>query len=150
MLKQNNQSSNDEEDYFPAFSDAIGFRPPKKRKISRWSTETVAKTEPVEVNDKPLQVLFDTGTSATIILKPFVKKSHKRPTAHSKTTWHMMGGTFQTTEKRYVKFKLPEFSLSKSIKWNCHVDSNSDPRMTNYDLIIGTDLMTELQLRMDF
>ena len=61
-----------------------------------------------------------------------------------------MGGTFQTTEKRYVKFKLPEFSLSKSIKWNCHVDSNTDPRTTNYDLIVGTDLMTELQLRMDF
>ena len=61
-----------------------------------------------------------------------------------------MGGTFQTTEKRYVKFKLPEFSLSKSIKWNCHVDSNTDPRMMNYNLIIGTDLMTELQLRMDF
>ena len=93
----------------------------------------MAETEPVEVNDKPLQVLFDTGTSTTIILKPFVKKSHKRPTArsittHSKTTWHTMGGTFQTTEKRYVKFKLPEFSLSKSIKWNCHVDSNTDPR----------------------
>ena len=146
MLKNNNQSSNEEEDYFQAFSYSIGSRPPKKRKISRWSTETVAETEPVEVNDKPLRVLFDTGTSAIIILKPFVKKSHKQPTARSKTTWHTMGGTFQTTEKRYVKFKLPEFSLSKSIKWNCHFDANTDPRTTNCDLIIGTDLMTELQL----
>ena len=150
MLKQNNQSSVEEEDYFPAFSYAIGVLTPQKRKNSQWSTETVAKTEPVEVNNKPLRVLFDTGTSATIVLKPFVKKSHKQPTARSKTMWHTMGGTFQTTEKRYVKFKLPEFSLSKSIKWNCHVDSNTDPHTTNYDLIIGTNLMTELQLWMDF
>ena len=69
MMKNNTQSSDEEEDYFHAFSYTIGFRPPQKRKILRWSTETVAKTEPVEVNDKPLRVLFDTGTSATIILK---------------------------------------------------------------------------------
>ena len=61
-----------------------------------------------------------------------------------------MGGTFQTTEKRYVKFMLPEFSPSKTIKWNCHVDSNTDPCMTNYNIIIGMDFMTELQLHMDF
>ena len=54
MLKQNNQSSNEEEDHFPAFSYAIGFQPHKKRKIWCWSTETVAKTEPVEINNKPL------------------------------------------------------------------------------------------------
>ena len=50
--------------------------------------------------------------SSTIFLKHFVNaaKSYKQPKA---TTWHMLGGMFQTHKKSQVEFKLPEFSVNK-------------------------------------
>ena len=56
-----------------------------------------------------------------------------------------MGGTFKTKRKARVEFKLPEFSQNKTITWMAHVDETTDTATSQYDMIIGTDLMAELK-----
>ena len=56
-------------------------------------------------------------------------------------------GTMQTKRNVNMKFKLDEFSQSKEVKWNFHVDeSNMSKRSLEYDAIIGLDIMCELGL----
>ena len=56
-------------------------------------------------------------------------------------------GTMQTKRNVNMKFKLDEFSQSKEVEWNFHVDeSDVSKRSLGYDIIIGLDLMCELGL----
>ena len=61
-----------------------------------------------------------------------------------------MGGSFTTKRKALLEFKLPEFSTNKTIEWICHVDDSTDCVKSQYDIIIGTDLMTSLGLDISF
>ena len=46
-----------------------------------------------------------------------------------------------------MKFKLDEFSQSKEVEWNFHVDeSDASKRSLGYGIIMGLDLMRELGL----
>jgi hypothetical protein len=55
----------------------------------------------------PLRLRIDTGSSSSIILKKFIKKStlvkNKRTTAE----WTTLGGKFYTKKQETVKCKLP-------------------------------------------
>jgi len=42
-----------------------------------------------------------------------------------------------------LSFTLPAFHQHREIKWNCYVDE-SDPKSSQYDMIIGRDLMHEI------
>jgi hypothetical protein len=55
----------------------------------------------------------DSGTSATIVLKKYVKTKLK--TTEKATKWKTMGGMFKTQKKATIAFKLPEFSNHKII-----------------------------------
>ena len=57
-----------------------------------------------------------------------------------------MGGNFQTRRKAAVSFKLPEFSHHKVVNWIAHVDEVTDPKVARYDMIIGSDLLSELKI----
>ena len=61
-----------------------------------------------------------------------------------------MGGIFETRQKARVQFKLPEFSHNKTITWNVHVDEHTAPADAQYDMIVGTDLMEELRIKIDY
>ena len=61
-----------------------------------------------------------------------------------------MGGTFLTRQKRQVEFSFPEFSTDKTITWIIHVDDRTDDNNSLYDMIIGTDLMSALGMKLDF
>ena len=73
--------------------------------------------------------------------------AYKQPTG---TVWHTLGGTFTTRRKQSVKFRLPEFSNSKTIDWKFHIDETTKPDQAQYDMIIGTDLMEELGIDLSF
>jgi hypothetical protein len=45
-----------------------------------------------------------------------------------------------------MEFRLPAFSLNKSITWSCHADETTDPKFAQYDMIISDDLMQELSI----
>jgi hypothetical protein len=64
-----------------------------------------------------------------------------------------MGGVFTTKRKVHkalLEFKLPEFSTNKTVEWVCHVDENTTPDKAQYDIIIGTDLMSAMGLDIHF
>ena len=65
--------------------------------------------------------------------------------------WATLGGTFQSKRKALLEFKFPEFSLNKTVQRKCHVDDTTDYRTARYhDMIIGTDLLSELGMNIDF
>ena len=91
-----------------------------------------------------MRVLVDSGCSKSIVLKEFVRK-WKRKRTEVPTTWHTKGGTFTTTEKCKAQFALIELDPRKEIEWEFHVD-NTPARDSQYDMILGMDLMNELGL----
>jgi hypothetical protein len=54
-----------------------------------------------------------------------------------------MGGQFVTKLQREIKYKLPEVSTSRRKRWVCHKDANTLCTSLQYDMIIGTDLLSE-------
>ena len=70
----------------------------------------------------------------------------KRSTASFMTA----AGNYNTTHTAKVLFTLPEFSESKILHWDFHLDPETDTQGTGYDMIIGWDLMQELGVLIDF
>ena len=62
------------------------------------------------------------------------------------TKWKTMGGNFTTHKKANIEFQIPEFSTNKTITWKAHVDEFTIRQKAQFDLIIGSDLMSELKL----
>ena len=61
-----------------------------------------------------------------------------------------MGGIFETCQKAHMQFKLPEFSRNKMVTWNVHIDELTALADAQYDMMIGMDLMEELQIKIDY
>ena len=50
-----------------------------------------------------------------------------------------------------IKFKRNEFSASKEVLWKFHVyETEFSDKLLGYDIIIGLDLMTELDIIINF
>ena len=125
-------------------------RPTKRQKVNHYSTVTLGylhtrKGSLKSKHQKRIRILFDTGCSSTLINYKFVEKQKKKKL--KSTTWNTKGGKFETTHKCKVKFMLPAFHENRDIEWNCYVDS-TDGNLSRYDMIIGRDLLHELN--MDF
>jgi hypothetical protein len=95
-------------------------------------------------------ILLDTGASATRILKNSIKGLNGTVLNEQTTTCNTVGGQFVTNLQCEVIFMLPEFSMSKVIKWVCHVDSTTLRTNAQYDMIIGADLLSELGIEINF
>ena len=65
---------------------------------------------------------------------------------HEQTTWKMMGGNFRTHRKARISFKMIEFSHNKVVNWTAHVDDQTKPELAKYDMIISSDLLSELKI----
>ena len=119
-------------------------------KQTHKTTEIVAL---IYINNKQtqtrvLRVLVDTGASASVILgKHFTKLKRK---AAPTTTWTTKAGTVTTTRKAQLKFLSPEFNQSKIISWACHVDDTATASNSQYDMILGRDLLETLGLMINF
>lgn len=121
----------------------------KKQKQQHRTTEIVG--EVLGGKDLSLlRILLDTGASSTIILRDAIPIGigHKRDA--QVTHWHTMGGHFVTQCRREITFRLPEFSSSKTITWCCHEDKVTKRVKSQYDMVIGIDLMTELGIDINF
>ena len=66
------------------------------------------------------------------------------------TTWTTKAGTFTTTWKAQLKFLLPEFNQSKIISWACHMDDTTMAINSQYDMILGRDLLDTLGIIINF
>jgi hypothetical protein len=72
-----------------------------------------------------LRVLFDSGSSGSIIVAKFVKNLHRGN--DTKTEWLTKGGTFHTSSRCTMNFILNEFYKSKVIEWILHVNKTFSP-----------------------
>ena len=61
-----------------------------------------------------------------------------------------MGETFKTRRKAQIELKFPEFSHNKIVMWIVHVNETTKKDTSQYNMIIGTDLMSELQVKIDY
>ena len=57
-----------------------------------------------------------------------------------------MAGTFKTTRQSDVQLKLPELSDTAEMRVSCHVTKQK----SNYDLILGREILRELGIKLDF
>ena len=92
------------------------------------------------------QVLIDSGASATIISKEFVKKLQiKKKTA---TSWGTAAGTFNTTGKVNLEIQFLELSLSTAV---VHMESHVHKgQLASYNMILGRNDLTELGIDIKF
>lgn len=95
-----------------------------------------------KVRKKPLSVLFDTGAKYSCVKAESSQWGTIR--RRQRTTFATPNGLFTTSKKSEIEFNLTEFSESKVVKWNFHVLPESQP--LPYDIIIGRDLMKELNM----
>ena len=149
-----NDTSDEDSDYYCSNNYAVHncfvTTPAKRVKVDHKTTEIVGEILDRKGQLVPVRILFDTGSTATILLKQFVHPSTTKVCDGQKTQWTTMGGKFVTRQQRHIQFRLSEFNTSKIITWNCHIDETSDPTKAQYDMIIGTDLMTELGIDINF
>ena len=98
-------------------------------------------------HSKRCRVLFDTGCSSSLINKEIVKDLPK--VQDDTQTWVTKSGHFNTSKKCLTSMTLPQFHKHREIQWTMFVDK-STPNNSNYEMIIGRDLMHELGLTMNF
>ena len=97
-----------------------------------------------------MRVLFDSGSTASIVLRRFTHSTTRyADNEPGKKEWDTKGGTFVTTGKAFIKFGLTEFDPDKNIKWPFYVDESS-PSESDYDMIIGQDLMLSLGIDLSY
>ena len=87
--------------------------------------------------NKCFRVLFDSGCSATLINKKFIR--HWKKTRTSSTKWSTKAGSFKTKRRCEITFTLPAFHENRNIHCNAYVDE-SHHESSNYDMIIGRDI----------
>ena len=99
-----------------------------------------------KLSQKPLHVLFDSGSDGSFINQKWTVFG-KNSKIVKPTTWITGAGAIKTKRECNLKFKLDEFSTSKEVSWNFHVDETEMSKDSlGYDMIIGLDLLCELGL----
>jgi hypothetical protein len=96
-----------------------------------------------QTNSKFVKALVDSGASQSIIN---IKAAKGLPLSDKTETkeWSTAAGMLHTSAKtKRVEFSLPELHTNRTIKKSFHV---LDINLKNYDMIIGRDLITKIQL----
>jgi len=127
-------------------------RSPKKRtEVEELSTITIAymknKNHDKREEKQKLRVLFDSGCGATLVNKRFLR--HWKKTINKSTKWSTKAGSFKTNKRCEIEFTLPAFHVNRTITCNVYVDE-SNHEASNYDMIIGRDLMHSLGINLLF
>ena len=92
----------------------------------------------------PLKILLDSGASSTLIKASKTQLLKKIQTESTK--WTTSSGSFHTTYKVEVNIALPELSNNRTICTQVHVT----PKLNEFDMIIGHDLLSELGITLNF
>ena len=95
-----------------------------------------------------MKALLDSGASATLAKKSRGQKL-KVKTKASSTEWTSANGEMTTTQKCGIQFMMPELSNSQRVTWDS-VHVMPDQLKSNYDMIIGRDLLRKLGIQMSF
>ena len=77
-------------------------------------------------------------------------KHYERKMRSNRVEYSTAAGVYCTTHNVKVPFCMPEFSGSKIINHLFHVNNDEGESIIGYDMIIGHDLMVQLDLTADF
>jgi hypothetical protein len=154
----NNSSDNDSERVAPYtgytmyfFDNIRSMEAPsqKRQKVAHYCAEIIVEIIDSNNHIVPIRALLDTGMLETILLKPFVAPNSPKGYEGKPVTWKTLGGNFITHHRAKVQFAFPELGDKKSVTWVVHVDKNTDPTKTMYDMIIGMDCMCSLGIHVN-
>ena len=123
------------------------FKNPKPELIVHMK----ARRSGILPEQKLVRALIDTGSDGTILLKKFTSSDFARKVLKSvPQTWNTKGGAFKTSRKADVSFTLPEFGTQRTIRTQVFVDTSTKSKDIDYDMIIGSDLLTKLGIDVCF
>ena len=123
-------------------------RPTKRQNRGPLSCVTVGYIQSKQnQTHNRLRVLLDSGCTATLINKKFVRTFPTTKT--NKVKWRTKTGVFKTTRKCDITFTLPAFHENRQIQVKAYVDE-SHAHNNSYDLIIGRDLLLSLGIDLKF
>ena len=91
-----------------------------------------------------VKILLDSGASGTLITAKWAKKL--RQTKAKSVQWNTTAGTFVTSSRTKLQFKLPEFHEKRVVEYQVHVTKD----LGRYDMIIGRDILEELGIDIKF
>lgn len=96
------------------------LRPQKRSKVEDLSTVSIGyikdKHPDREGTNKCFRVLFDSGCSATLINKRFVR--HWKKVENKSVKWSTKAGSFKTKRRCEIQFTLPAFHENRNISCN--------------------------------
>ena len=69
-----------------------------------------------------------------------------KQTKSKEAKWSTLVGTLHTTHKCKIEINFPQISPTHNIHWDVHMTTNK----SQYDLIIGRDLMSQLGIDIKF
>ena len=95
-----------------------------------------------------LFVLIDSGASHSMAKASLFKKYKKSFFRKEKSSYKTAAGTFESRFNMSLTFKLDEFGGNTKIHHNFDLDENEDG--IGYDMIIGRDLLNELNIDVRF
>ena len=91
-----------------------------------------------------IRILFDSGATSSFLNERFASKLRVKNTAIS--VWKTGKGSIETYRKTKIHFVLPELYNDRIIEHTFHLL----PTPTGYDMIVGTDLMSDLGIKLNF
>ncbi len=126
------------------------MRRKKRLKTTSKSPEVVVEIRsPTDEDERRiLRCLIDSGSTGCIILNEFTDGLKKQKCNSAK--WTTKGGVFSTDSECVVPFYIADFSTQKLVTWTCHVDTTDKSVSSNYDMIIGKDLLNHLGIDIKF
>jgi hypothetical protein len=93
---------------------------------------------------KEIRILFDSGATSSFLSERYASKLRVKNTVPS--VWKTGNGSIETYTKAKIQFVLPELYNDRIIEHTFHLLSTP----TGYDMIIGTDLMSDLGIKLNF
>ena len=93
---------------------------------------------------KEIRILFDSGATSSFLSERFASKLRVKNTAAS--VWKTGNGSIETYKKTKTQFVLPELYNDRIIEHTFHLL----PTPIGYDMIVGTDLMSDLGIKLNF
>ena len=121
----------------------------KKRKVGdlkpilfvRFNTRTKSPPKPVT-----LRALVDSGATSSLIIAKHAKKLKIQKDSASKSVFTTPNGELTTSKCAKAQFTLPELHDNRLITWTFAITEN----LSSYDMIIGRDIMSDLQMDVKF
>ena len=135
--------SSTKEDWVPiTFNELI-----PKDQICQNNSKNVSNLQnDVHITSWYINILMDSGASASIICNSFVHTNKFNTRKTSANKWSTMDGSFSMLCEAEVKIKLPELNFTAHIFTPFHITCQK----SNYNVILGRDLLWGLDINLDF